>query len=544
MEMVIMNRVKFRAKWIILSIIAIFLYTGLSIYMVFSLKDILDIVESKNLTIFRQTVIKSLVIIFLMAFAYFLKAFISRRFTAYELKETSKIIYSKLLKSGEVINSGETISLLTNDLNLAITSKVNMLFSLIENGLLLAFALISLFYVDVKVAFMVLCLSFLLTLSPKVFSKGLSKRRQKQVEKIGDMNNQLSNTLNGFETIKSFSAEGFMMRATFPFIQRAEKYLFSYNLYSQIANNTLFGLTFISQILVIIYTAVLILKGYLTLGAILLIGQLMNFVQEPISTLLSSKNELNANSEVFKKLEDIKNSERKYGTTDKNHLEESITLENIVFSYGNHEVFSNLNLKFEKGKKYAILGKSGVGKSTLFKLITGDLIPTRGEVLVDDIRVSDLNKNSINKIFQKVSQNLFTFAKSIKYNVCLYDEYSDEEYENALKNAQIYNKIDSLPNKSETMFEEAKVSLSGGERQRIQIARALLRDRDVFLFDEITSNLDKEKAISIEETINRLDKTVISIRHKLDESLKIYDEIIILENGSAKKILYEELVGM
>lgn len=539
-----MNRVKFRAKWIILSIIAIFLYTGLSIYMVFSLKDILDIVESKNLTIFRQTVIKSLVIIFLMAFAYFLKAFISRRFTAYELKETSKIIYSKLLKSGEVINSGETISLLTNDLNLAITSKVNMLFSLIENGLLLAFALISLFYVDVKVAFMVLCLSFLLTLSPKVFSKGLSKRRQKQVEKIGDMNNQLSNTLNGFETIKSFSAEGFMMRATFPFIQRAEKYLFSYNLYSQIANNTLFGLTFISQILVIIYTAVLILKGYLTLGAILLIGQLMNFVQEPISTLLSSKNELNANSEVFKKLEDIKNSERKYGTTDKNHLEESITLENIVFSYGNHEVFSNLNLKFEKGKKYAILGKSGVGKSTLFKLITGDLIPTRGEVLVDDIRVSDLNKNSINKIFQKVSQNLFTFAKSIKYNVCLYDEYSDEEYENALKNAQIYNKIDSLPNKSETMFEEAKVSLSGGERQRIQIARALLRDRDVFLFDEITSNLDKEKAISIEETINRLDKTVISIRHKLDESLKIYDEIIILENGSAKKILYEELVGM
>ncbi|WP_300410762.1 ABC transporter ATP-binding protein [Lagierella sp.] len=539
-----MNRVKFRAKWIILSIIAIFLYTGLSIYMAFSLKDILDIVESKNLTIFRQTVIKSLVIIFLMAFAYFLKAFISRRFTAYELKETSKIIYSKLLKSGEVINSGETISLLTNDLNLAITSKVNMLFSLIENGLLLAFALISLFYVDVKVAFMVLCLSFLLTLSPKVFSKGLSKRRQKQVEKIGDMNNQLSNTLNGFETIKSFSAEGFMMRATFPFIQRAEKYLFFYNLYSQIANNTLFGLTFISQILVIIYTAVLILKGYLTLGAILLIGQLMNFVQEPISTLLSSKNELNANSEVFKKLEDIKNSERKYGTTDKNHLEESITLENIVFSYGNHEVFSNLNLKFEKGKKYAILGKSGVGKSTLFKLITGDLIPTRGEVLVDDIRVSDLNKNSINKIFQKVSQNLFTFAKSIKYNVCLYDEYSDEEYENALKNAQIYNKIDSLPNKSETMFEEAKVSLSGGERQRIQIARALLRDRDVFLFDEITSNLDKEKAISIEETINRLDKTVISIRHKLDESLKIYDEIIILESGSAKKILYEELVGM
>ena len=172
----------------------------------------------------------------------------------------------------------------------------------------------------------------------------------------------------------------------------------------------------------------------------------------------------------------------------------------------------------------------------------GELTPTQGEILIDDIKVKDLNKKAINNIFQKVSQNLFMFSNTLKYNICLYDAYSDEEYKKALIDANIYDRINSLPEKSDTIFEESKITLSGGERQRIQLARALLRDSDVFLFDEITSNLDIEHALSVEKTINSLDKTVISIRHKIDESLKYYDEILLLENGSVKKISYEDIL--
>ena len=172
----------------------------------------------------------------------------------------------------------------------------------------------------------------------------------------------------------------------------------------------------------------------------------------------------------------------------------------------------------------------------------GDLTPTQGEILIDDIKVKDLNKKAINNIFQKVSQNLFMFSNTLKYNICLYDAYSDEEYKKALMNANIYDRINNLPEKSDTIFEESKITLSGGERQRIQLARALLRDSDVFLFDEITSNLDIEHALSVEKAINSLDKTVISIRHKIDKSLKYYDEILLLENGSVKKISYEDIL--
>lgn len=537
-----MIKISKKSKLTIFSVLSILIYTALNIYVAFSLKNILDLVELKNNLMFKNSVLKALVIIFLMSLSYFLKSFMQRRLTAFELGEISEEIYSEILRSAEVNNSGETISFLTNDLNLAISSKINMCFSIVENGVLLIFAIISLYYLDLKIASMVLVFSIILSILPKLFSKGLSIRREVQVKDIGEMNNQISNTLNGIETIKSYSIEDVLVRAAYSFIEKSEKSLFKYSRFSQIANNFLFGITFISQILVIIFTAILILKGYLSIGVILLIGQLMSFIQEPISNILSSKNELNANKEIFKQIEKIKTQNRRYGDKEKNNLENSIVLNNLSFSYGEHQIFSNVNLIFEKNKKYAILGKSGTGKSTLFKLLTGDLTPAQGEILIDDIKVKDLNKEAINNIFQKVSQNLFMFSNTLKYNICLYDAYSDEEYKKALINANIYDRINSLPEKSDTIFEESKITLSGGERQRIQLARALLRDSDVFLFDEITSNLDIEHALSVEKTINSLDKTVISIRHKIDESLKYYDEILLLENGSLKKISYEDIL--
>lgn len=537
-----MIKISKKSKLIIFSVLSILIYTALNIYVAFSLKNILDLVELKNNLMFKNSVLKALVIIFLMSLSYFLKSFMQRRLTAFELGEISEEIYSEILRSAEVNNSGETISFLTNDLNLAISSKINMCFSIVENGVLLIFAIISLYYLDVKIASMVLVFSIILSILPKLFSKGLSIRREVQVKDIGEMNNQFSNTLNGIETIKSYSIEDVLVRDAYSFIEKSEKSLFKYSRFSQIANNSLFGITFISQILVIIFTAILILKGYLSIGVILLIGQLMSFIQEPISNILSSKNELNANREIFKQIEKIKTQDRRYGDKEKNNLENSIVLNNLSFSYGEHQIFSNVNLIFEKNKKYAILGKSGTGKSTLFKLLIGDLTPTQGEILIDDIKVKDLNKKAINNIFQKVSQNLFMFSNTLKYNICLYDAYSDEEYKKALINANIYDRINNLPEKSDTIFEESKITLSGGERQRIQLARALLQDSDVFLFDEITSNLDIEQAMLVEKTIYNLNKTVISIRHKIDESLKYYDEILLLENGSVKKISYEDIL--
>lgn len=537
-----MIKISKKSKLIIFSVLSILIYTALNIYVAFSLKNILDLVELKNNLMFKNSVLKALVIIFLMSLSYFLKSFMQRRLTAFELGEISEEIYSGILRSAEVNNSGETISFLTNDLNLAISSKINMCFSIVENGVLLIFAIISLYYLDVKIASMVLVFSIILSILPKLFSKGLSIRREVQVKNIGEMNNQISNTLNGIETIKSYSIEDVLVRDTCSFIEKSEKSLFKYSRFSQIANNSLFGIIFISQILVIIFTAILILKGYLSIGVILLIGQLMSFIQEPISNILSSKNELNANREIFKQIEKIKTQDRRYGDKEKNNLENSVVLNNLSFSYGEHQIFSNINLIFEKNKKYAILGKSGTGKTTLFKLLIGELTPTQGEILIDDIKVQDLNKKSINNIFQKVSQNLFMFSNTLKYNICLYDAYSDEEYKRALINANIYDRINSLPEKSDTIFEESKITLSGGERQRILLARALLRDSDVFLFDEITSNLDIEHAMLVEKTIYNLNKTVISIRHKIDESLKYYDEILLLENGSLKKISYEDIL--
>lgn len=179
-----MIKISKKSKLIIFSMLSILIYTTLNIYVAFSLKNILDLVELKNNLMFKNSVLKALVIIFLMSLSYFLKSFMQRRLTAFELGEISEEIYSEILRSAEVNNSGETISFLTNDLNLAVSSKINMCFSIAENGVLLIFAIISLYYLDVKIASMVLVFSIILSILPKLFSKGLSIRREVQVKDI------------------------------------------------------------------------------------------------------------------------------------------------------------------------------------------------------------------------------------------------------------------------------------------------------------------------------------------------------------------------
>ncbi|MDO5047095.1 MAG: ABC transporter ATP-binding protein [Anaerococcus sp.] len=215
----------------------------------------------------------------------------------------------------------------------------------------------------------------------------------------------------------------------------------------------------------------------------------------------------------------------------------------IDLNFSSKEIFKNLNLRIEKGKKYALMGESGSGKSNLLRLIRGDLEPSRGEVLIDNIRVVDLNRDSKAKIFQNLGQDVFIFKETIRKNIFLYDDFSKKQLEEALKKANIYTKIESLKDKDLTVIASGGFDLSGGERQRISLARGLIRNKEIFLFDEDTANLDAYNAGFIEESIRKMDKTVIAIRHRIDGSLKDYDKIIYLDSKKAHVLTYEDFIS-
>ncbi|MCR4648278.1 MAG: ATP-binding cassette domain-containing protein [Lachnospiraceae bacterium] len=205
-----------------------------------------------------------------------------------------------------------------------------------------------------------------------------------------------------------------------------------------------------------------------------------------------------------------------------------IELKNLSFTYENKEVFKNLSLKVKKGEKVGIIGESGCGKSTLLRLMAGLYEPSSGEMIID-------GENIPEKIIRKVSvimQSPMLLPMSIRENITMGHEVSEDKLKKILEDANIKKWIDSLPEGIETYLGDRADELSGGQAQRIAIARAMCKDTEILLLDEPTSALDGENAASVLEALDRfsIGKTVIHVTHR-KEHLNGYDRIFNMKDG-------------
>lgn len=216
----------------------------------------------------------------------------------------------------------------------------------------------------------------------------------------------------------------------------------------------------------------------------------------------------------------------------------NIILKNIDFRYKEKYIFKNLNLNINSYEHIAIVGKSGVGKTTLSKLITGIVKPEKGVILIGNFDINLLSSESIAQKIGIVSQNPFMLNISIKENLLLGNkQVSDETLMNICKKVNMYDYIKSLPNGFDTIIGEKGLKLSGGQKQRLSIARVLIKDPDIIIFDEATSSLDSENESLVIDTIKKLskEKTLITISHRLSAIL-ICNKIIVIEDGSVAKV--------
>lgn len=211
-----------------------------------------------------------------------------------------------------------------------------------------------------------------------------------------------------------------------------------------------------------------------------------------------------------------------------------IEFENVRFSYDKeNKVFNNLNLKFEKGKVHAIVGPSGVGKTTLIHLLLRLWDVDGGNIYLKGHDIKKINIENLRDQISLVSQNIFLLNDNIYNNIVLDNkEVSREKLDEVLRQADIYDFIDSLPNKLNTMIGENGIKVSGGEKQRISIARALLKNSSILIFDEATSMLDNETEENIISQLLSVfkNKTIILIAHRLS-TVKNADIIYVLRDG-------------
>ncbi|WP_137905451.1 peptidase domain-containing ABC transporter [Chryseobacterium sp. 2VB] len=307
----------------------------------------------------------------------------------------------------------------------------------------------------------------------------------------------------------------------------------------------------IRDISLIGYTSYLVIESQITLGLMMMVSYILGQLSAPLQQLTDYTQNFQNTKLAHDRLTDIYNKENEIKENVSYHSIGSvdhITLKKVNFKYDINselEVLKNINLTIKKNTTTAIVGESGSGKSTLLKLLLGFYYPTSGDIFIENNNIKDVNIKDWRQICGAILQEGYIFSGTILENITMSTENPDINRLNlALKIAELYEKVESLPMKYYTKIGEIGISLSGGEKQRLLIARAIYKDPDFIFFDEATSSLDSINENKIISNLNTYlkNRTSVIIAHRLS-TIKNADQIIVLKNGEIAEIgTHEELL--
>ena len=382
------------------------------------------------------------------------------------------------------------------------------------------------------------------------FTKTIASRYTRIRNGIETLNANLSNSLSGILTVKSFNRE----KREFERILTSSDEVKSAN-YHAIKLSAAF-IPIIRIAILFGFTATLLIGGFMALDGeinVAMYSVLLFITQRllwPLTELGDTFDTYQRAMASFKRINALKDTqpEIKDGTVESMGINNSIVLEKVNFSYvENFPVLNNVSLEIEKGSTTAIVGSTGSGKSTLIKLLLRLYDVESGKIIFDEENIQDLNIHSLRKNIGLVSQDIFLFEGTVFENIAYGNlDATENEIWNAAKLSESDEFINLLPNKKDTIVGERGQKLSGGQRQRISIARAILKNPEILILDEATSAVDNETEAAIQRSLDTLKegRTVIAIAHRLS-TIRNADVIYVLEKGEiVESGSHDELVKL
>lgn len=383
----------------------------------------------------------------------------------------------------------------------------------------------------------------------KKMLKGFRDARNAQ----GELNAEVESSISGIRLTKAFHNEEY----------EKEKFERINGLYKTARTETfkqigLFGsgnefFINLTNLALLVFGGYFVYKEYIDYIDLTTYFLYINFLIKPISRLTNSIEQIQQGFSGVEKFYNIMTVEPKIVSkidgVKKDNFIGDVQFKNVGFSYNQNNdeyVLSNFTLNIPSGKKVALVGETGVGKTTVSKLIPRFYDVEEGEVLVDGINVKDYDLYNLREAIGHVQQDVFIFYGSIKENI-LYGRPNAtfEEVVEAAKKARIHDFIMSLENQYDTLTGERGIRLSGGQQQRIAIARLFLKNPKILILDEATSSLDNITENLIQQSFDELskDKTTIVIAHRLS-TIKNSDEIIVIgKNGILERGTHQELIN-
>ena len=380
------------------------------------------------------------------------------------------------------------------------------------------------------------------------FTNRIAERYTKIRNDIENLNANLSNSITGILTVKSFNREK----------KESERITFSSNEVKSANYHAIrLSAAFIPIIRIAIlfgFTATLLIGGFLALdgeikvatySVMLFITQRLLWPLTELGVIFDSYQKAMAS---FRRIINLKNTTPTIDNGNENltSFNKKIEISNLNFEYvKNFPVLNDISIDINKGQTTAIVGSTGSGKSTLIKLILRLYDSTSGEIKFDGKNIRDLELDSLRNKIGLVSQDIFLFEGTVFENIAYGNlDAKDEEVWEAAKLSESDKFINLLPNKENTIVGERGQKLSGGQRQRISIARAILKNPEILILDEATSAVDNETEAAIQRSINTLKegRTVIAIAHRLStirnaEIIYVLEEGKVVESGNHESLL-------
>ena len=528
---------------VIISLITLILNAGLTSFLAYFVKTIVNnVFVTKNEHMIKLIPIILIGLVFIKGLVFFINyysmAYIGQRVIV-KLRED---LYEKVLTLPLEVFSKESpanfISKIINDTNLLQDFSSRQIATFLRNLLTALGLIVVIFYQDWKLAIIGLIGLPLIGYIISLLGKKIRKYTNQMQEKLAKLTGHLFEGVKNLREIKLLGAEErflkIFMKENWNYFLKFMKIKKVEGIYPPIVELT--GAVIVGFL--IYYGGMKIVKGELSPGAFFSFIIALIMAYEPIRKLGQNYNKIQQSIAVSERIKSILDLPDEYKLKDGDktvkYIEE-IRFENVYFRYPQtHQyVLEDISLTFKKGKKYAIVGKTGSGKSTLTNLIPRFYDPTKGKITVNGINARELKLKPYRKLIGLVSQDIVLFNGTVFENIAISKpDATLEEVIEAAKIANIYDFIEKLPQKYDTLLGEEGISLSGGQKQRIAIARAILKNPDILILDEATSALDSETERAIQKAIDLKfkDRIIVAVAHRLSTVLDS-DTIIFMKNG-------------
>lgn len=445
-------------------------------------------------------------------------------------------IFGKKINEFQEENNSKYFSNITNDMKSIEKKYIQSLVNVIRNSLVIIISLGLMLYTNLYLVLLMIVSFVIAIVISSALGGLLGKYEKEKSEMLGEYTSYSKEALSAFQIIKS---NRLVDRAETQFAKFSEKVqeknykIDKMATIIQFGQSVFVGIVIISTLLAVLYMSI---KGMVSIGTIILFISVVSGLVQAVSVLGEEVPKIKSTNTLFELMDNnLKNRDEYEETINFEALKDKLEVSNVDFSYDENEILKESNAIFEKGKKYLVIGPSGGGKSTLLKLLRKYQSPNAGEILIDGKNLKDVISEDYYARISNVEQHVFLFDDSIRNNITLYKDYTEDEINAAIKNSGLTDFINKQKDGLNTLIYDNGKNISGGERARIAIARGIIRNVDIIILDEAFQSLDKNVILEVEKTLLELkDVLLINVSHVINQETKNkYDKVY---NVRGKKI--------